>query len=541
LPDHISPQETALRNAISRVREEGVESDREALLLWLVRNQLGLGAAESYENVFPEHSTTVGDLDGFAVSEERGVVALNYVLLRKSAEEMRLAAAALGAHLRSDADEDNLIYSQPRLRKLVGNALREAHGERVRRVVCVVDTTLQRPQKNKVRSAAPEGVVTEVFDHAFLASIAFAEGSSARPDTVTRISNPGEERLPLRLGDSRGLVLPVDATAIATWDGIEDGTLFDLNVRFGLGMNRVRRSLDVALTDEDVADQFIAFHNGITGVCDSFEEHDDEVIVRGMSIVNGAQTVVAVAANADHLAKGIQILLKIVEAASSSTLAQNIAIRSNTQNPVTSRSLQALDKTQVRLKKQLAEFGYQYVIRPGEDVPNPERAIENDTVAQLLCSMYLRKPSLAVKRQALFEQPTYEQLFHEGLDPAKVAFAFQTRRVVDTLRSEAPEIYRRAWALTGLTLFFMTSEALRSDPDWNDAFENPSRMVRDDAALRTRLLPVAEAALSVLEERADRDAEEPDDFKVSFKQARTLSDLGALASKAWRVRKRAGE
>ncbi len=337
------------------------------------------------------------------------------------------------------------------------------------------------------------------------------------------------------------MVLPVHASAIADWDGVEDRTLFDLNVRYGLGMNRVRRSLDKALTEPSQANEFIAYHNGITGVCDRFETTNNEVIIYGLSVVNGAQTVVAIAANADALSEDVQILLKIVEAPPASSLAQNIAIRSNTQNPVTSRNLQALDASQVRLKRELAHLNYQYVVRPGETISNAERAIENDSVAQLLCSMYLRKPALAVKRQVLFEQSNYEQLFPEDLDPAKIVLAFQTRKVIDSLRDRAPEVYRRAWALTALTLFFMTAEALRADPDWAELIEWPSAVVRDDVALRARIAPVAEAALGVLHERAERDAEEPDNFKVAFKHSRTLTELGALAAKAWRAKRRASK
>lgn len=544
MPTLISSPSDELRSAISAVRDEGVETDREAELLWILRNQLGLSAAESYENVFPSGQLpTVGGtkLDALAVTIEREVVAVTYVLMRDSVADMLRSVKALSEALDIDQSEEKLAETQASLRKLLSGALRAPHTERVRRVICVVATSTTRAQINKIKSAGPDGCVMEVLDLAFLTSIAHAESTRERPQNVIRIATSNDEWLHLNVGDTRGLVIPVRATDVAQWGGIEDRTLFDLNVRFGLGMNRVRHSLDKALTGQGAPSEFIAYHNGITGVCDRFEITDDEVAIYGLSVVNGAQTVVAIDANRDVISEDIRILLKIVEAAPSSELAQNIAIRSNTQNPVTSRNLQALDASQVRLTQELAGLGYQFVVRPGEPVPVPDRAIQNDDAAQLLCSMYLRKPALAVKRQVLFEPLNYEQLFPEDLDPAKVVFAFQTRRVVDGLRSEAPPEYQRAWALTALTLFYMTSEALRSDPEFAPIVDNPTDAVRDDAILRARLTPVARAAISVLFKRADRTTDEPDDFKVAFKHTRTLTDLGASAATAWRSERQVGQ
>jgi hypothetical protein len=259
--------------------------------------------------------------------------------------------------------------------------------------------------RKRIQALAEDIAEVDVIDRTFMEALAEADMSptAAMPQIVVDIEPHSVVDLEMPDG---AIVTPVAAEQIARWAGIEDRTLFDLNVRYGLGLNRVRRSLDTALRDPESAENFIAYHNGITAVCSDFTLNGRDLVIDGLSVVNGAQTVVAIHANADSLAPGLRVLFKLVRAAPDSSLANNIAVRSNTQNPVTSRNLRALDDVQARLQRDLKELGYVYTRRPSSQVP-AGRVIRNDDVAQLLCSIYVRKPSQAVKRQVLFENPLY--------------------------------------------------------------------------------------------------------------------------------------
>lgn len=530
-----------LHAALASIEQEGIESEREQLLLWLIRSRFEVSTADSYEYVLPPGFELLDvRVDAAIVAQSREQVAAIYILTSESASDLRERAKALEQAFNvHGSPERELARSSARLRSILDGVATTQTDDVVRVILCVTTTTLKAIERSRIERIAPGSVVQiEVLDAGHLNALARAAvvGDRNVPDVVIKISE--KNLLRVQVGNELGVVLPVYATAIADWPGIDDRTLFDLNVRHALGINRVRKSLDKALTDPNSGSEFIAYHNGITAVCDEFVLAKGELVVKGLSVVNGAQSVVAIRANQEALAPSIQLLLKLVQAPSNSELARSIAIRSNTQNPVTSRNLRALDDVQERLTRELAPLGYIYVARPDQATPSDSHVIRNDDVAQLLCSMYVRKPHLAVKRQVLFENPLYSEIFPLHLDPARVIFAHLTRQVVQQMRPEVPIAYQRAWALTALTIFYMTSEAMRADPAFSGTLTEPRTWIQPPEALKVSIEPYVRAACAALQKRAedfDRDtAEDRDDFRVAFKQQRTLAELGAQAAKIWK-------
>lgn len=86
----------------------------------------------------------------------------------------------------------------------------------------------------------------------------------------------------------RVLVGRVAVADIVKWPGIEDRTLFDLNVRRELKRNPVRRALDRAVGRAADHPNFIAYHNGLTVVCHKVDDtRPKDLIVTDLSVVNG--------------------------------------------------------------------------------------------------------------------------------------------------------------------------------------------------------------------------------------------------------------
>ena len=536
-----------LSKVLKGVSKEGVGSDREQLLLWLIRNQYGFSEADSYEFVLdPADDLFQGvQADGALVSRGRDVVASVYLklgdvgTLRKWVKDITSEFAA------RRSPERDLSTLSPRLRSIFEPALASEVSEIVRVVVCVSREQLTLTERRRIaRASQDESTAVEIVDLSFLRALASAEleGPSGVPQV--RIEVPKSHTLELRVGSARGVVLSVQAVDVAKWPGIDDRTLFDLNVRHALGVNRVRRSLERALVDPDAAEEFIAYHNGLTAVCRKFTLDDDGIAVEGLSVVDGAQTVVAIHDKADAIRPEVRLLLKLIEAAPDSNLSRNIAIRSNTQNPVTSRNLRALDPIQARFVRDVSRLGYTYIVRPDQGAPTNARVIRNDDVAQLICSIYVRRPALAVKRQVLFEYPQYQEIFPESLSAARVVFAHITRQAVEAAKRSVPAVYRSAWALTSLTVVYMASEAMRADPVFSKILEEPSDAVRMAEQLRRDIAPFVSAACKALEERRKEfessENDDSDDFKVAFKQTRTLAELGMTAARIHRRVSRAG-
>ena len=214
-------------------------------------------------------------------------------------------------------------------------------------------------------------------------------------------------------------VIPVSGVDLALWPGVLDGTIFDLNVRGGLGRNPVRESLDEAIAAED-ADMFIAAHNGITVMCRDLVVGDECLRATGLSVVNGAQTLIALQENRERISINLRILVKFISTTDSAAAAK-IAIGSNTQNTVKTRSLRALDRIQIRLRRELGPMGIDYRIRPGHGQCSNGLTVENDEVAQYLCAAVLLRPWNAVWRDRLFEDPVYKHVFYPEIDSRLIA------------------------------------------------------------------------------------------------------------------------
>lgn len=530
-----------LGDALEAVESEGVEAFKDRLLLWFIRNQYGLGAEDSYANVFSE-PVSLGDepetaVDGVIVLEGRDLVTPIYVIYAEDPSSLAGRVNSVGKLLSDEQfSETRLARRSSRLRSVFEAALSTGAIEISRTIVAVCPQSLAPAARTRLRNKfTPLGATVELYDLSFLSGIAAADSSAMVRDRQIALKFDTDQILKLQIGQSDGIVVPIRAVDIAEWPGIEDRSLFDLNVRHALGMNRVRRSLDGALSRDESPDEFIAYHNGITAVCEHFELTPEGADTRGLSVVNGAQSVVAINANGGRVHPKVQLLLKLVEASPDSTLARNIAIRSNTQNPVTSRNLRALDPVQERLRAEVAELGFLYLVRPDQDAPAGDKVIRNDDVAQLLCSIYSRKPALAVKKQVLFEAPQYQEVFSDRLNGARVVLAHGLRQVVESVKDEVPGLYLKAWSLTALTLVWMTAEAMRTSNVSEEILDNPDLAVRNYAELKARVAPFARAACRALRQRAAEPRRAgSDDFKVEFKHTRVLMELGESAAWAYK-------
>jgi hypothetical protein len=115
---------------------------------------------------------------------------------------------------------------------------------------------------------------------------------------------------------------------------------------------------------------------------------------------------------------------------------------------------------------------------------------------------------------------------------------------VEAAKAAVPDTYQRAWALSSLALVFMTSEAMRSDKIFGSTLSHPAEEIRSVEQLRRDMIPFVNAACAVLHSRregyASSSADDFDDFKVAFKQTRTLHELGSRAAQEYRRISRAG-
>ena len=205
--------------------------------------------------------------------------------------------------------------------------------------------------------------------------------------------------------------------------------LFEQNIRQPLGLTNVNKELIDTLTGAPW--DFWYFNNGITVLCESAEvrpliltapDGPCEVTLKGASVVNGAQTVMAIqeATRADPDRAGqASVSLKIITTVGRPVgFGTSVTKATNTQNRVESRDFVALDDIQRTLREDFAlSLHKEYVYKRGEPDPEPGSGTSVAQVALALACAH-SKLELAVRaktnRDTLWERGqsgTYKVLF----------------------------------------------------------------------------------------------------------------------------------
>jgi len=244
--------------------------------------------------------------------------------------------------------------------------------------------------------------------------------------------------------DVKGLVSSITAEELVRlYEKFKD-KLFQLNVRYYLGENKINKKIIESASNPNTKDKFWFLNNGITVICDNYEKTNittENLRLRlvNFQIVNGAQTTRCIyeaykkSGNVDE----IKILIKILKA--DKELAEKITESTNSQNPVNSRDLRANDEIQKLLEKTLLERGFFYQRKRKQYVDKPQdKVIDNFLLAQIYYSFYIGKPHEARNQKSkLFgDDSVYNQIFNEQLCAEKIIFLYLLYRKLLTLLRE---------------------------------------------------------------------------------------------------------
>lgn len=166
--------------------------------------------------------------------------------------------------------------------------------------------------------------------------------------------------------------------------------LFDKNLRFSLGNNKINKQIVQSALNEK--ESFYFYNNGltITSTKFKFRENTNSVRVDSPQIINGAQTVNAIYAafkqrlqdlkrkgNSEEIANNIaneefaklSVLFRIIQNEKSEknvSFERTVIECNNTQNAIRKRDFYANAPEQIELQKQFAKEGYFYEIKRGE-------------------------------------------------------------------------------------------------------------------------------------------------------------------------------
>lgn len=222
--------------------------------------------------------------------------------------------------------------------------------------------------------------------------------------------------------------------------------LFDRNVRLFLGAHKGGVNAGIRDTLESASDRknFWAYNNGVTFICDQYTRKDSKIALANFSIVNGCQTTVSLANATLQAARESKVLVRFI--ASPEGVIDSIIRFTNSQNPIRLWDLNAQDKLQKRLKRELAELPkpYLYVLRRGEkrQLTHDERkkykrdgklqVIQHDLNAQYLAALR-GLPAIAYKDKGKVFSTHRDEVFPAQVRAEEVALAWQAGNVAKDL------------------------------------------------------------------------------------------------------------
>ncbi|WP_401734041.1 AIPR family protein [Stenotrophomonas muris] len=200
------------------------------------------------------------------------------------------------------------------------------------------------------------------------------DGVSAQPiEAEVELKDFGHTLEPYRAFYGR-----MDAKRLAELWATHEEHLVDRNIRRFKGTTTVNAGLTETLRQE--AQHFFYFNNGVTFLCDSItEQHPRDphrqtgkFRIRGLSIINGAQTVGAIArepqAHYDAHPTVVMATFVCLENAPDG-FGDRVTQSRNRQNAVELEDFAALDERQTMWQQTLQMAGVTYLVKQGEDDP----------------------------------------------------------------------------------------------------------------------------------------------------------------------------
>jgi AIPR protein len=356
-------------------------------------------------------------------------------------------------------------------------------------------------------------------------------------------------------GDISIVVASVSAKELVNLPGIDDRSVFDMNVRFGLSeRTRVNRELAETIAEPEEHSLFLAYHNGLTILCDAIAVSPNVITITNFSVANGCQSLLGLRRHAGDLTDSLRLLVRFVDFNGSVALAQRITYRTNNQNPINMRDLRANDGTQRLLKAEFARYfasRVNYQIKSGAP---EEQGIEiaNDIAAQLLMAFYVQEPWNAVRRLVLFDEQ-YNRIFSYNVHAQHIFLAYIVLEEVEKKRGLLNTVLSSNLALLRIVLVYLVSVLLDQTEEGNRFKADPLVLLLErEAEVREALSELSEFAIDTVNEyvedrvaeveEAAEDSEEPVvpyDYKTALKSRAELRRLaGAMTRRYRRVTRR---
>lgn len=231
--------------------------------------------------------------------------------------------------------------------------------------------------------------------------------------------------LSMELAGTNVVIAAIPLKDCITLPGIKDGYLFRKNVRQFMGLNnRVNKGIKSTIYSDKQRD-FFFYHNGITAICDKMERKNSTLVLKGLSVINGCQSLNTILACSERIKEldDSYILFRFYEIPQRDR-ADKISTSTNFQSAVKPRDLRSNDRRVLELKR-LFEQQYPsgfFITKRGEE-PLAEKdkkyVVDLVDVGKWLISWHSQRPNIAYSETKIFDK-YFEQLFKRNYNAENV-------------------------------------------------------------------------------------------------------------------------
>lgn len=323
-----------------------------------------------------------------------------------------------------------------------------------------------------------------------------------------------------------GLVHVADLVKLHEQHG---AALYERNIRTFLG-NKTEVNTSIQKTLGSTPQEFLYLNNGVTALCEIIEPKSGKsgyrrLKLRGMSVINGAQTIASsakfVADNPGADISSAKVSITLIKADADGEFGKQVTRARNHQNPVHFSNFAALDDEQERLRKDLAHLGLQYAYKADSDISGDPKRIRIDEAAQALALLH-PDPRFAIwlkKEPALLLDTTsdrYKGLFTDKLSAFQLANAVLLNRYVQArIAQEAAHAngverlayrhgnYALAWIFTKQLRAVISGTELLSTPKLKTELSASFDQLRQTHWDKTRLRTLLKGPLALFRNQAD--------------------------------------
>ena len=235
--------------------------------------------------------------------------------------------------------------------------------------------------------------------------------------------------------------------------------LFSANFREYMGVVERKGNINhgIKQTAASEPSNFWVFNNGVTALTHQIRLTHGKLSVRGISIINGAQTTGALGESKRKQAQKTRVVFRVVQC-SDKSLIKKIIQFNNTQNVIRPADQRSKDDTQKRLHREFQQYGIHYVHRrsAARGLRNP---ISAAGMGSLLCAFH-GDPQTASRNSAeIFQADAiYQKVFRQDISAEHVYLIQSLASALDDLKYD---LKGKIAATTATTLETQQYEVLK--------------------------------------------------------------------------------